>query len=267
MTWRLDNRVSARRFAEAAAGWLDQRRRHHPDARLILIGHSMGGLVARYFIEVLSGWRDTKMLITLGTPHRGSVKALDFLSNGLRKRLGPLTLLDLSQVIESFPSVYQLLPIYPCVGDTAIYSCLDAIDRMTIGQLDVRRARNGVAFHREIERAVEVNRKDPAYECRLIPVVGTYQPTFLSAVLIEEGVEPLLTYKGELMLNGDGTVPHFSATPIELSKAKAEAFVACPHASSAKLRPGADANACGAGRHRHFRAQGSWRDRDLARSP
>jgi hypothetical protein len=32
------------------------------------------------------------------------------------------------------------------------------------------------------------------------------------------------------MLGGDGTVPRFSATPIELSKAKLERFVACPHA-------------------------------------
>jgi pimeloyl-ACP methyl ester carboxylesterase len=236
--WRLDNRVSARRLAKAAAGWLDQRRRQYSDARLVLIGHSMGGLVARYFIEVLAGWRDTKMLITLGTPYRGSVKALDFLSNGLRKRLGPVTLLDLSQVVKSFPSVYQLLPIYPCVGDTAdSLQSLETIDRATIGELDVRRARDGVRFHREIEHAVETNRKDPAYGCRLLPVVGTYQPTFLSAVLTTEGVEPLMTYKGESMLDGDGTVPHFSAIPIELSTAKVETFVACPHASLQNFDP------------------------------
>ena len=54
-----------------------------------------------------------------------------------------------------------------------------------------------------------------------------------------------MTYKGE-SIDGNGTVPHFSATPIELSKAKAEAFVACPHASLQNFDPGADANACGA---------------------
>lgn len=236
--WRIDNRISARRLAIATAAWLDRRRLRYPDARLILIGHSMGGLVARYFIEVLGGWRDTKMLVTLGTPHRGSVKALDFLANGLHKRLGPLTLLELSGLIQTFPSVHQLLPIYPCVGETAdTLQSLEAIDRKSIGLLDIQRACAGIEFHREIERAVEANRKNPSYGYRLLPVVGTYQPTFLSAVLTEEGVEPLQTYKGETMLNGDGTVPRLSATPIELSKSKIETFVACPHASLQNFDP------------------------------
>jgi len=236
--WRLDNRISAKRLATAAAVWLERQRQRHPDARLVLIGHSMGGLVARYFIEVLGGWRDTRTLITLGTPHRGSVKALDFLANGLRKRLGPVTLVELSGLIQSLPSVHQLLPVYPCVGKTADNLLgLEAIDRKTIGLLDVARARAGIAFHREIERAVDANRQEAAYDYRLIPVVGTYQPTFLSALLKDDGVEPLETYKGETLLYGDGTVPRLSATPIEMSKAKVETFVACPHASLQNFDP------------------------------
>jgi hypothetical protein len=198
----------------------------------------MGGLVARYFVEVLGGWRDTKMLITLGTPHRGSVKALDFLANGLRKRLGSITLFELSELIQTLPSVYQLLPIYPCVGETADkLQHVETIEEPSIGRLDIRRAQAGIEFHREIERAVESNRKDTSYGYRLLPVVGTYQPTFLSALLTEEGVKPLQTYKGEAMLDGDGTVPRLSATPIELSKSKVETFVACPHATLQNFDP------------------------------
>lgn len=236
--WRLDNRMSARRLADAAQAWLDGQRRRHPDARLVLVGHSMGGLVARYFVEVLGGWRDTRLLITLGTPHRGSVKALDFLANGLHKRLGPVTILDLSELIRSFPSVHQLLPIYPCVGETAdALQPLERLDRPELGRLDLPRARAGIAFHREIERAAMENRKDPAYRCRVVPVVGTYQPTFLSALITRDGIEPLQTYKGETMLGGDGTVPRLSATPIELSEAGVETFVACPHASLQNFDP------------------------------
>jgi pimeloyl-ACP methyl ester carboxylesterase len=236
--WRLDNRVNARRLAEQAAVWLERRRRHEPQARLVLIGHSMGGLVARYFIEVLGGWRDTRTLVTLGTPHRGSVKALDFLANGLRQRLGPVTLLDLSQLVRSFPSVHQLLPIYPCVGESADdLVSLEKVDRSAIGELNLARARAGIEFHREIERAVQANRLDPAYGYRLLPFVGAYQPTYLSALLTDGGVEPLLTYKGESMLDGDGTVPRLSATPIELSDAHADSFVACPHASLQNFDP------------------------------
>lgn len=230
--WRLDNRISAQRLSSVAKEWLEKWRSRYPDARLILIAHSMGGLVARYFIEALGGWRDTKMLITLGTPHRGSVKALDFLVNGLRKKFGPVTLLDLTKFVRSCPSVYQLLPIYPCVGETE--EDLNRIEEMEeLGELDMERARAGIEFHREIERAVEENSKDAVYQSsryKLLPVVGTYQPTFLSALLTRDGIKPIETYQGKTMLGGDGTVPRLSATPIELSEAKVETFVACPHA-------------------------------------
>ena len=80
------------------------------DAKLWLVSHSMGGLVARYFLEHLEGADITRHLITMGTPHRGAPKALNALVNGLG--LGPL---DFSRVIRSFASTYELLPQYPVV--------------------------------------------------------------------------------------------------------------------------------------------------------
>jgi hypothetical protein len=75
----------------------------------------MGGLVARYFLECLDGWKDTRMLITFGTPHRGSLNALDSIANGFAKKVGPLTIVDLTRLLRSLTSVYQLLPICPCI--------------------------------------------------------------------------------------------------------------------------------------------------------
>lgn len=77
--WRRDNRAAARRLARESAGWLRQWRERsgNRDARLILVGHSMGGLVSRYFLECLEGWRDTRMLLTFGTPYRDSHPRLD----------------------------------------------------------------------------------------------------------------------------------------------------------------------------------------------
>jgi pimeloyl-ACP methyl ester carboxylesterase len=114
--WRRDNRVAARRLARLAPGWLKAWRQAsgNLDAKLILIAHSMGGLVSRYFLEVLGGWRDTRMLITFGTPYRGSLTALNVLANGFRKSVGLLTVVEMSSLVRSFTSVYQLLPIYPC---------------------------------------------------------------------------------------------------------------------------------------------------------
>ena len=48
----------------------------------------MGGLVSRYYLEVLGGWRDTRRLITFGTPYRGSLNAVDFAANGFSKFFG-----------------------------------------------------------------------------------------------------------------------------------------------------------------------------------
>ena len=76
----------------------------------------MGGLVARYFLECMDWWKYTRALITFGTPYRGSLNTiLDFLANGFVKKVGPFKMLDLSELLRSLTSVYQLLPIYPCV--------------------------------------------------------------------------------------------------------------------------------------------------------
>jgi pimeloyl-ACP methyl ester carboxylesterase len=236
--WRLDNAITAERLQACAAGWLDQRRRTHPKAQLVLVAHSMGGLVCRHFIEVLGGWRDTRMLVTLGTPHRGSVKALHFLANGMRFQAGPVPLLDLTRVLHSMPSVYQLLPIYPCIdGDGPELRKIEHLAGDSLGGMKLDLAREGIEFHRRIEAAVERNRRDPAYRTRLVPVVGVHQPTYLSARRTSEGVEPLRTLRGETLLEGDGTVPRLSATPIEMSDTPADTFVACPHASLQNFDP------------------------------
>jgi hypothetical protein len=79
--WRRDNRVAARLLKQ----FMDQRlalwRTYSgvAGAKVILLAHSMGGLVARYYLEVLEGWRDGRALITFGTPYRGSVNALSYL--------------------------------------------------------------------------------------------------------------------------------------------------------------------------------------------
>ena len=40
--------------------------------RVHVIGHSLGGLIARYFVQRLGGDRHVHTLVTLGTPHQGT---------------------------------------------------------------------------------------------------------------------------------------------------------------------------------------------------
>ncbi|OUC06475.1 lecithin:cholesterol acyltransferase, partial [Litorilinea aerophila] len=107
--WRRDNRYAARKLQELVNRKLPQWRDHSgaQDARVILVAHSMGGLISRYYLEVLQGWRDCRALITFGTPYRGSVNALGYLANGYKQLF-----LDLTEVMRSFTAAYQLLPIY-----------------------------------------------------------------------------------------------------------------------------------------------------------
>jgi pimeloyl-ACP methyl ester carboxylesterase len=209
--WRRDNRVAARKLKTLTDEKLHAHRKDNPDAKLILIGHSMGGLVARYFLECLDGWRDTRMLITFGTPHRGSLNAVDFIANGFVKKLGPLKVVDLSKLLLSLTSVYQLLPIYPCVDVGAGYVRV-AETKGEVPHLDLERALSAQNdFHGAIRRAVE-KREPFVYDIH--SVVGITQGTLQSARLTDGRIVVEREYKGEDM-GGDGTVPRVSATPIE----------------------------------------------------
>ena len=43
--------------------------------RVHVVGHSLGGLIARYYVQRLDGDRRVESLVTLGTPHHGSLWA------------------------------------------------------------------------------------------------------------------------------------------------------------------------------------------------
>ncbi len=232
--WRRDNRVIAKRLESSAMDWLKAWRvsSGQADAKLVLIGHSMGGLIARYFIECLGGWQVTRTLMTLGTPHRGSLSAVGFLENGMKKGIGPFGL-DLSPMLRSLTSVYQLLPIYPCVsnGGGAMQRIAEAAQAGLLGHVDVARATAARAFHQEIQDAQARNANDAAYQAggpTVVPIVGIEQPTAQS-VQIDGGKLSLLnSYEGADQ-GGDGTVPRVSGTPVEMGDAKREVYAAETH--------------------------------------
>ena len=75
--WRLSCTRNAELLAERinARWWTGSTPRNVlPEERTVIIGHSLGGLVARAYIEdpALDGARYTRQLITVGTPHLGA---------------------------------------------------------------------------------------------------------------------------------------------------------------------------------------------------
>lgn len=231
--WRRDNRVSARRLQRLCRQWLDAWRQvsGNPQAKLVLVAHSMGGLIARYFLEVLAGWRDARALISFGTPYRGSLNALGYLANGYAKGIGPLSV-DLSSTLRSFTAVYQLLPAYACL-DSGSGDLKRVGEVQGIPGVDALRAAQALAFYREIGKAAEDNANLEDYrnaKYEIFPIVGIDQPTFQSASLAGGRVTLLQTIGGK-DTSGHGTVPRISATPLELSKDHREIYVAEAHAS------------------------------------
>jgi pimeloyl-ACP methyl ester carboxylesterase len=233
--WRRDNRRTAAMLESQAMDWLARWRAEsgNPKAKLVLVGHSMGGLISRWFVECLGGWQHTRALVTLGTPHRGALNAVGFIENGMKKGIGPFGL-DLSPLLRSFTSVYQLLPIYPCIdagGPTQRVA--DAARAGLLTHTDAERATAARAFHQQIIDAQAANAKTDAYVnsgYTMVPIVGTEQPTAQSAQ-VANGRCTLVNSLGGQDLAGDGTVPRASATPVDMEGAKREVYAAESHGS------------------------------------
>jgi pimeloyl-ACP methyl ester carboxylesterase len=73
---------------QAALGLRDYLRRHVRGGRIDLVCHSLGGLVARVYIQELGGARRVDRCITLGTPHRGTYNSY-WLSSRVGSELRP----------------------------------------------------------------------------------------------------------------------------------------------------------------------------------
>lgn len=111
--WRKPIRENARQLEPVIAEAL---RRNPGSEKVILIGHSMGGLIARDYIT-MTGGRQVAGMIAVGTPWLGAPVAWKMLVNGhdfgLRVEGTPLTIRlnpDMQRLSQNFPSIYQLLP-------------------------------------------------------------------------------------------------------------------------------------------------------------
>ncbi len=114
--WRRDNVESAIGLGRAIRQI--KARLKAPDMRFDILAHSMGGLVAEYYLkygmeDVVSDGRehavtyagapDIGRMILIGAPLRGTMSAFRVLNIGFSRTMSP-------QVVFTMPSVYQLLP-------------------------------------------------------------------------------------------------------------------------------------------------------------
>jgi pimeloyl-ACP methyl ester carboxylesterase len=191
------------------AGSNDDRRR-----RVLVVGHSMGGLVARYWLGPLGGADDCRVLITVGTPHGGSPKALDLLAHGIR--LGPKTLWNVTEVFRGWRSAYDLLPRFRAIVDSDGRACypMDLSDQVFAGFAPA--AAQAYAMHTDIDSAwQQLDDRVP-----VVAVHGRGHDTLLGATLSPAGVNVTRAAPPEMPNSawlGDGTVPAFCAIPADLT--------------------------------------------------
>jgi pimeloyl-ACP methyl ester carboxylesterase len=209
--WRMPNEDSA----DKLAALLDKIAADHSQVNVTILGHSMGGLIARYYLESgkyagRQGLARVDQLLTLGTPHRGAPVALI-------RILGHEKVLWLSaaQVKQAanhplFPSAYQLLPPpgEPFTLDEdpgSQLAELDLYDPSVVSGLGLQQSSMEAA--REFHAQLSPNKRP--HSVRYFCFTGTQQRTSTLAMLKQDG-RAYRVRRVEREESGDGTVPFWS---------------------------------------------------------
>ncbi|MDR3080787.1 MAG: hypothetical protein LBV60_07640, partial [Streptomyces sp.] len=227
--WRLSNRNSAeklKRFVqERLTRWQETADpKQFPrarEAKVIFLCRSMGGLVVRYYAEVLGGWEQIRSVATLGTPFSGSVKALRFLTGQVRWVPSPFREW-IHEVCSSYPSLGQLIPTYRVVVDRQ--EGRSRLKGQPVEGVDTRMIDDSFAFFQEVQDAIDEN--DAAHGPRrytLVTLGGDKHRTDQALSLSHDGRPKFrrdFSDSGDpqdqgLPLFGDGTVSHIAQTPPE----------------------------------------------------
>ncbi|MGW2585914.1 esterase/lipase family protein [Streptomyces virginiae] len=212
--------------------------------RVIVLAHSLGGLVARHWLGPGDGAKSCAALITLGTPHRGAPKALDWLVNGVRVRGNELA--TATALLREWQTSYDLLPRYRAV----LRVPADGLERPPAGEAPVPApgeeppSRDGACYPEELDEAVLPGpyraRAADSYTMHrnlqgswdelfrqgrcptTVAVFGRDHPTLNRAETDGLGLRVDKWRGPEWLANsewrGDGTVPGFSAIPPELDR-------------------------------------------------
>ncbi|MGC4891226.1 esterase/lipase family protein [Micromonospora sp. DT227] len=187
--WRLPVAHNGGRLAEEASKALtawradprhDRTRRGHPSGRaaqLVVVAHSMGGLLARWLARDEGLAAEVRATVTLGTPFYGSVKAAVLLNSGRGTPLParrPLTRTWRSDADEgvrhlasTLPGLHDLLPTYRSVDQGTSGRRLTEADAVALGA-DAELTRAAFAMHHDMRDVPLPGHRN---------VVGAFQPT------------------------------------------------------------------------------------------
>jgi pimeloyl-ACP methyl ester carboxylesterase len=203
--WRCDLRALARA--------LGRRLQADSAEELVLVGHSMGGLLARAALSHCSDGRDERRiakLVGIGTPHGGAIGVTQVLRGTYpvllrlaamdRERTAVRAAEALCATFRNFASLYQMLPDAASVPLAAGASPLDLFAPSSWPAQRIRPNLKLLAAARSFSSSL------PPADARFISIVGTGQRT-VTAIERFAG-----QFRYEVSTAGDGTVPAAHAT-------------------------------------------------------
>jgi phospholipase A1 len=210
--WRKGNEDSAGTLADL----VDRIAALHADAAITLLGHSMGGLVTRHYLEsgrfdARPGFAKVKSFVSLAVPHLGASKALCSIMGMERQAfLAPDQVKQLGSD-KRYPSAYQLLPPagqpFAWNADVATrFAPVDVYDPAVAQALGL--SADNLAAAKAFHQTLDPAKAPVPYFC----FVGTRQTT-ISLVRVNRAAANLLdrVVRDEREDSGDGTVPIWSA--------------------------------------------------------
>jgi pimeloyl-ACP methyl ester carboxylesterase len=217
--WRLPVVHNARLLAEFVDRHITAWRRHpallspsrdslaDDEPQVVIVAHSMGGLVARQMALIPGATQHLRSTVTLGTPFYGSVKAVQLLGRGGPGPRG-LPRGRLRELAAGLPGVHDLLPRYRCVDTGSDARQLSVGDVVAIGgSKDL-----ATTAEDDYRRAAEADLVGH------VQLVGTHQPTVQSVTIVDGAVtaqryscRPTPDGIRHVDLYGDGTVARQAA--------------------------------------------------------
>lgn len=202
--WRKDNRETAQLLFETIQNWRAQRK--SPTEKIVLIAHSMGGLIARLYLSLYGGADAVERCIFIGTPHQGVPRPLAMLLAGAGVLPFGLALHKVRKLVMRFPSFYQLLPAFPAVHFDTGEAFMPLASEPDWLAPEYRAPLEGAAAFRRLLDFSEANLSVPS-TC----IFGYNQKTLASMTVTRERSGSLRPIAEQQSLAGDGMVTESSA--------------------------------------------------------